>query len=174
MPTFGNTGIGASAFSGSPDIAVALRASAPEDGVIDSIAVYFNDDNIGRNLKAILYTDAVSPLQIAVGDVTAGLAGGNWVTCTFSSPPAIVGGTVYYIGVVQDDAFNGFAYDVGGAANQMKYGALTYSSPEATWTTPSNFNWQISIYANYTATGGGGGSFPVGGNFVGSETSVFS
>lgn len=175
MPTFGNTGIGGSTFGGSPNIGVALRAIAPEDGVIDSIAAYFNVGNSGKNLKAILYTDATSPLQIAIGNATAGLGVGDWITCVFGTPPAIVGGTTYYIGIVQDVGFNGFSYDVGGAANQMQYGALTYASPEATWTNPADFNWQISIFANYTASASGvSGTFPVGGNFISSGTNVFS
>lgn len=150
-PTFGYTSIGGSSFSGSEDIAVALRATAPDNGTIDSISCYFDQANAGENLKGIVYSDAVSPVKITngIGDTIGGSLG--WITSAMSTPPTIVDGTVYYIGIVQESPFNGFRYDTGGVSNQMKYGALTYSSPENTWSSPSNFDWFLSVYATYTA-----------------------
>lgn len=150
-PTFGYTSIGGSAFGGSADIGVALRATAPDNGTIDSISCYFGATNVGKFLKGIVYSDAASPIKITdgIGNSIEAAASG-WITSTMSTPPTIVSGTVYYIGIVQDAALTGFQYDTGGVSNQMKYGSLTYASPENTWTTPANFDWFLSVYATYT------------------------
>ena len=168
-PTFGYTSIGATEGFQSINRAISTKFTASEAGTITKITAYsaapgtpgfsIPDGDIRAgvwNSSLELITNGVSNIVTEVGTLA-------WTDYTFTTDPTITA-TDYYIGVVHNGGgFGGgiFNYDAGATAQSV------YQSSDSGggngFDPPSDYvignyveqDFKYSVYATYTATGGG-------------------
>jgi hypothetical protein len=151
-PTFGNEDVGLTETFNSDNSGDGAKASAPEDGTIDSMHIYGRHSG-GGNIKAVLWNDDGSNTVVTdgVGGTAAPSNSSQWWTLTYSTPPSITNGSSYYLGIVTSTNFFHVVYDVGGDLDEEVYdGGNSY-------TTPEDLNGIdaariVSFYATYTPT----------------------
>lgn len=165
-PTFGYTTAGASTRSLSTNNLNVCKFTLSEDGDVDKLTIYSRGTSTyggtTKIWKATIYSDSSgypnayqSPLGAEVGDTTTAA----WRDSTFSSAISLTAGT-YWIGMHKDSGSNHVWYYDSGSTNQAYYtsnGSITYNSPPSTF--PGGASGKadnVSVYATYTATGGGG------------------
>jgi hypothetical protein len=150
--------LGVSAVSGSANVIRLSKYTAPGNGTLGTINIFFQATSGSIKVKGVLYADSAgSPgSNLATTAEVVGVTGSTTVptTLTFSSPPSITAGTAYWIGYITDTATNLYtttntdtttAYS---AANTYTSGAPG-SAPAMTTTTQN-----LAIYGVVTATSG--------------------
>lgn len=157
-PTFGYTTIGGTnSFFGSPATA---RFTSPENGDITSITTHTRTNGAAEGeLGNAIYSDSsASPTNKLAEDSgnfspIPGVTDPQWVSTNISY--TMTGGVDYHLAIW--GSVNRYIYhDVGGAAQENHQTGQTFE----TWPDPFNETgsnaWNVSIYATYTASGGGG------------------
>lgn len=161
-PTFGYTSTGGSVSSfpsGGSNSASVWKASIPEDGSVSKITVYGRNFSKGAvNQKGLIFDDSGgSPnnLQANSGSVSVNSTL-KWRDFTLSA--SLVTGD-YWLGLVTAGSNNDVRYDTNTGSGPQKNtsnGAYNFASPPSTITiSTTNSDRNLSIYATYTASGGG-------------------
>lgn len=150
-PTFGYTTVGASNDSGSPNTMLG--------------SVFTGAAGTMASITAQIYPDSGYPYQFAIYDSNLGLVGNsaassgsdstqNWYTLNVSGS---ISAANYWLLLNTADTQLYFYYDTG-ATNQGLSKAQTYGTWPSSFSSPTYNTRMYSIYATYTASGGGGGS----------------
>lgn len=166
-PTFGYTSVGGTTeVAGGNRAHASLNAPADGDGTVDKMTIYFTkvfSSNI--NAKGVLWNS--STLAVITNGVTeqVSLTSTNWFDLNFGTPPSVVDSTNYYVGGV----FGGAT----GAGTNVNYDTLSsagYLDAGNSLSSPTTLDDDVggtgvvdrnySIYATYTASGGGSSFTP--------------
>lgn len=164
-PTFGYTSLGVSNQLKGANSMVSMLASnytewdAPENGTINSVSVGFTTGSI--NTRPIVYDDDNSNALVTYGSQVSTSAN-QFNTLTVTDAP-ITSGVAYIMGPwlasnanLRYDTASGYTF----SSDSFTYHAT--DAPDSTWTaSASTFNQKASIYATYTASGGGGDSWSI-------------
>jgi hypothetical protein len=156
MPTFGYTSVGVNA-NGAHFGPRGSKFTAPANGNITSVECYISSlGTIGADVIVAVYADSSgSPAAKLAESSAVTQSGGNqntWISFPLSL--AITSGTVYWLMVFGEvDTF--MMYDTGGGSNQFAYeSGSTYPTFPDPYDEDAFLDWQMSIYATYTASGG--------------------
>jgi hypothetical protein len=161
-PTFGYTTAGATFDSITSDDVYAFTANAPENGTVQkhTFSIQHPFGSSSQNIKAVLYNSDTDSL-VGTGDGGSYTASNSQVwrdTPTYSTEPSITSGTNYWVGVILDTAgsLRWLYYDSGVSGDGAEDTSNSYASPDSSLGTLATDDKQYSIYATYTASGGGG------------------
>lgn len=161
-PTFGYTSIGALG-AGRIGARGSYFTSNAEDGNVSSISWYTYSATVGQNNKALIFSVSGTSLTLlsdgasdAISLVSANT--NNWTIATFSNQPSIISSTKYALGVVPDSGSTFIKVDTAASGSGWNDASYGYSTLGNTTDSQSNPTFKYSIYATYTASGGGGGS----------------
>lgn len=159
-PTFGYTSAGATdTYTGASTIRTSNTGTTlTENGNVTSIQFYGRKEIANRNFHVALYqgTTLISPQSVSSVAITS--TSNQWWVNSFSGP-TVENGQTYQVAVFTDYATgNGvvFRRDTGGVTGES-YSDTINTYP--TWDNPTtwvNSSSKYSIYATYTASGGGG------------------
>jgi hypothetical protein len=163
-PTFGYTSVGASEGS-SWDICASVFA-APESGTISSVTGIVKASYHTYKLRFGVYSSALSLLGDS-GDVSVGDTTKHWITGTISA--SITSGANYWLASGNNPRFNytNARYYDSGSTNQ---GAAQGADAFPATLSPTYNNLKFSIYATYTAGGGGTDALTANGITTGAPT----
>lgn len=127
--------------------------TATENGTVDSIQVLASTAGVGKmsiasgaSLPASFITNGTCPEFTYTGTSA-------WQVVNYVSKPTITNGTKYYLTVIPNTFGNNHYYDDTTPASDGD--VASYSSPAELKDGPFSFNGKLSIYINYTASGGG-------------------
>jgi hypothetical protein len=160
-PTFGYTTAGASSqYLSSMESGVFQTvnyyAAATASTVISNMQAYLNPPNSSTRAKGTLYEGTTPPsalIAAGAGDSTPLSTGAGWKTLDFTtSPPSVVSGSSYRLGVLGDTDGLLAYYDSGSAPNAANFNStgVNFTVPEP-WPSTGNHNLgRFSIYVNYT------------------------
>lgn len=154
-PTFGKGAIGASNFAATSDQILCLRGTSPaEAGTLTEIS-YYNKTGTGtQTVKGLLYASSTRAL-VATGSENTINTTAQWATSTASA--SITAQTYLICSFFNANATNNFRYYYDAVANsQALETIITYPTPDDPITPNVYSTSQHSIYATYTASGGGG------------------
>ena len=155
----GNPNQGVSGYtlaSTAPENLIGFLHTAPLSGTLASMSVFVYLDGTSK-LTMALY-DSSKNLIAQTAEINPTSAG--WSTATFSSPPSVTQGTQYYLAVWCDYTSLTAMYYTTGAANQASY-SNNHDYTTLSGVFPNTFGvdasaaYNGSIYATYTASGGG-------------------
>lgn len=162
-PTFGYTSVGGSATFGSIQGSLyAIRYVLGENGDVSKLDFYTYAGGSGRQVKGLIYDDNSNypnSLETPSGDSTSipnGILNADWVTLSFSSSLGLTSGT-YWLGWVTTGGSVYYYYDTG-SANQRYFTSNSsyFVTPPTSFPGGASGNArEVSIYATYTASGGG-------------------
>lgn len=155
--TFGNTTIGGTQFEmASNDESDSTHSVLGSDGTVTDVSFYGRKDTTNREMRGGIYLVSGAAFQGGGSEVVINSATPQW--WTLSGLSVSVTATNYYVAFL----LNGHAtdnvsyyYDTVASANRISAGGLSYP----TWPDPGSVissARKISIYATYTASGGGG------------------
>ena len=164
-PTFGYTTLGASLIGAKNTIFAEIGAPADGNGTVDSISLgieigsYTSGTN---NWKAALYNlISTSNADTKIGETNQNSHTANFTkafeTFTFATPPSVVNGTSYFLCGWSNSAATFIAkqaYDAGDAS-EFGFVNVTYGAWPSPITGENNDTQKNSVYATYTASGGG-------------------
>lgn len=162
-PTFGYTTIGGT--NTASNAAHGSKFSTIEAGTISAISIYAKRNGASATQDAAIYSDSAGTptSKLAVGSATISVGSvATWsdVSLTYAFSTA----TYWTMQWCNDASGCSYYYDTG-AANQRSLDSTTNSSNFNTWPsswTNGGFSARMeSIYATYTAGGGGSGSTPL-------------
>lgn len=156
MATFGRSDTSANNFyyenSGSNN-QVGTRFTAPENGVIQSLSVYFAMNGTTGNAALCLWDTSGNLLaQTATFTCVSGSTGINNQTLqthNLTTPYAMTGGTSYIIGFWRDPAKDTVYSTATGSGRTDKQGATNIGSP-GTLSLSNSVTEQMTAYATYT------------------------
>lgn len=151
-PTFGYTSIGASANDSTTDRYSYNRFTAPEDGTVSMLSFYAHDGvNLTYPTRLAIYPADGSSILASPAAFTSG-SEDVWRDSDATSV-AVTAATDYILLQSQEDYV--FKYDtVGGTYWQTVNSAYTGTCPSS-FTPADGGDFKMSIYATYTASGGG-------------------
>lgn len=159
--TFGYTTIGGSIDANANILILCKASSTPaSNGTLDSLTMYGSINSGSPAFNPALYSDvAGTPTsRLAYMDTggTAFAAGAAWVTTNLSYG-SLVASTQYHLGMKSgtDGVNYNVWYDTG--TNETAYDT-NHNTWQVTYTVQGTVNQRRSIYATYTASGGGGGN----------------
>jgi len=157
--TFGYTTIGSSSVTSADDNSSWFAKGTPAggNGTVSKISTYVKSAfSTSPIIKGVIWL--VSDSSIISGGIggtfnVTSVAG--WRDTTYSSPPSVVNGTAYYVGVVNNTYYTVRYYNTGSSGDGGNEGAggNNYTTPEAIGTI-NNPTRLYSTYATYTASGG--------------------
>ena len=137
------------------DTKFACRFQAPASGTVTDMSFYTEDVGSDENgIDLAVYSDNANAPDAPLGYATTPDVGGlGWYNATGLSV-TIVSGTYYWLAACQ--SAEGYTYRCkyhDGAVNQTATGAAG-KPPSNPFGTPTYYDREISIYANYTTSGG--------------------
>lgn len=160
--TFGKTSIGASTDTFSANRKRVSAYTLPVAGSVSKLTVYLAPTGASgqQALEGVLYSDAAGKpgsLLGATSQLTFQSTGApGWYDLSFPTPLNLAAGT-YWIGLISgaSSGVAGFRYDT--VAGSRDWNANTFTSgPSDPFGTPTVDGEQMSLYASYAPTGGGG------------------
>jgi len=154
-PTFGYTTAGASDYPYASQSIVGSAFSAPGDGTIDSLTYYCSKLFGGTtNSKGVVVLNSnLNIVSNGVGDAVTTTFG--WFTSSFSTAPSISNGTSYILSYICPSGSQlQYSYDSGDTNQGMVDETNNYTTPTNPTDATRNDN-KYSVYATYTASGGG-------------------
>lgn len=106
------------------------RVTAPSNCNLISLALVPSTSSVTAKYKAVLYADSASApgALVATGTEVVGAVGGTPIVMPFASPQALVSGTSYWIGYINDTAVNMNTYDGSAGLFVFRRKANTYAS----------------------------------------------
>lgn len=161
MATFGKTDIGESSVGlGNANGKYGCKFTSPADcGTITLIKVYTQAGSAGTSLKCLIHSDNAGVPDALLATFSTASVGTSpgWVESTgsFAASP----NTVYWLASLQEN-INAWYYSAG-AANQTAWNWDDWDTPSNPYGSSTYRNEEISIYATYTPSGGGGLPIPV-------------
>jgi len=163
--TFGRTDCGGTS---TPMYQTFIYAFQPDtdpasNGTVDSISVYTSSGGVAKWTLGLYDNDAGGPNAVpddgATDEATFNGDVKGLQIATYSSKPSIVASTQYHIGIWRDTGNAAYCWYDAGAKTKYRKSGQTYVKdtledpfPDSPLTT-TNGSW--SIYATYTASGGG-------------------
>lgn len=154
-PTFGYTTAGASNLFLSLNLNNVDKESLLENGSVSKLTMYVLDNPAGINSKGIIYTDASNPLTWVANSIAVQApASQAWTDYAVSA--SLTTGN-YWLGLVSGGSFVGIAFDSGGASIRSNV-TNSFANPSSNSPFGGSFindNNKPSVYATYTASGGG-------------------
>jgi hypothetical protein len=150
--TFGYTTKGSSSTYYDPDDILGSSLAAPSsNGNVDSVSYAgINDDG---QVKGVIVASDKTIVANGVGDACARTLSGDWITATYTTKPSVTSGTNYYPCIIMSTSSTQI-YLTNSAATGLEDTSNSFSSP----TNPTDggtITQKLSIYATYTASGGG-------------------
>jgi len=106
------------------------RVTAPSNCNLNSIALVPSTASATAKYKAVLYADSASApgALLATGTEVVGAVAGTPIVMPFAAPPALVSGTYYWFGYINDTAVNMNTYDGASGLFVFRRKANTYTS----------------------------------------------
>lgn len=160
-PTFGYTTAGATDGGWGAAYWRGGKNTAPESGTITSLSVYGHENTAAdTRFKAVVTDSSLNIVTNGVGNEVDPTSTLQWWTLTLPSAITITSGSAYWLGGVSTGA--------AGAGALLRSDTITADGTQArdttnNYTTPTNptdadvnRTTKYSIYATYTASGGGG------------------
>lgn len=161
MATFGEITTGDASFPCDGDRALAVKVTCPGAGTLTKLRARLGSDTTaGGNCKLMLFSDAGTDPgnRLATTAPIVMPAGGGLIesTCSYS----LTAGDYWLVIVGDSNAWNGnIVSDAVGGTSVMANGNFSYDTPPSAWpTTSANYTLKLKIEAEYTPSGGGGGS----------------
>lgn len=147
-PTFGYTTLGGSSVGLSGNIAETMQYSAPDNGTITNMS--YGVSNSSGSTKGLLFTHSdLNLVSNGVGSAVAPPTTKGWAESTFSVSPTITSGTSYLLGFICSTSMTEY-YDFGGGSLNHYDGSNSYATPQDMGSA-ATYDFQVSIYATYTA-----------------------
>lgn len=154
-PTFGYTSIGASNALAGANVMLTTNASITEGGSVISISVYGKHNGSAMDIKPVIYNDGSSDpgTRNSVGTPATAPATEQWNVLTHSA--TLTTGAYWLSFIASASAFRWY-YD-SSPTPPGRGDSNNYATPTDPWDTAGDFvqNLSYSIYATYTASGGG-------------------
>jgi len=128
-----------------------ISGTPASSGTVDSIFTYTKDNGTDA-FKCALYDGDGNPNNYIdkTAEVTKNAL--TWVQADFGTPPSVTGGNEYWLAVFSAGGNVVGYYDAG---SNRYLGNQTYDTFPDPWVSDINRNRRGSIYAEYTAAGGG-------------------
>lgn len=155
-PTFGKTSIGATSVSWPNANKSTSQFNLPDSSVsISKLTTYYSSGGT-CNIYGIIYNDNGSNAPNALKGTTDILVtvSAGWNDLTFASPLSLTSSGNYWLGVISSTVC---ANGRGDSAGNNAFNSDS-PPPDNPFGTPSSSSFQKSVYATYTASGGGSGS----------------
>jgi len=158
--TFGYTTAGGSFTFTAANRAFISKGSPTSSGTVSKISIYAARNTADTNFKGVIWL--VSDKTI----ITNGVAGtvtitgaASWLDVNYGTNPDVVSGTNYYVGGVSDVSGGYLLYNTGVSGDGGISESNSYATPISLGTIGVN-DRRHSIYATYTASGGGAAAEP--------------
>lgn len=157
MATFGTTSIGSNTTGHGTDDSVVNKFTLSEDGDVSKLTAYTKGTLATENSKGVIYSDNAGEPEDLLGtsNSTSVSTTAAWRDYTFASVVSLTAGD-YWLGVVSDGPITSYNETTGGSRRISN--DSSYTSPVDPWNVGSDSagSHDTSVYATYTATGGGG------------------
>jgi len=154
--TFGYTSVGASSYSFTSSIITGTAANLSENGTISKISVYFKSvSSTTSNFTCAIYNSDGTYTGYATEEINgADITVDGWNDFEFASPPSLNAGD-YKLVIWQDKAYGANIAGSSGSSGNVYDNSLGASYPN--WPTIDGLSSSSikSMYATYTASGGG-------------------
>jgi len=163
-PTFGITSAGGDTFPMDDGRALVQTHNLSEAGDTLSVWIYASRSGAACSTKGLIYSDSSgtpATLQYAGAGVAVGTSAA-WLESVISTGSLSSGD--YFIGAVAN-SFTGLWYHDAGSGRNVDMansgGSMDYTSPPSSWPgTDGSYDWDLSVYVEYTASGGGSAFVP--------------
>lgn len=153
-PEFGYTSIGASAYNDWASGVYACVFEAPESGTVSKLSAYVYTASTGDVNGGSYDDNAGTPNNLLDEGTAYSITAYTYAWYNWTLDYAVTGGSDYWFATVATSVNYYVKYDAGGTG-QTKTDTVESGFPDPWDTTSATLDYKLSMFATYTASGGG-------------------